>query len=105
MKETMGQIIRRLRKCNDWTQEDLAGRLAVSSKVISKWESDRGAPDALMLPVIADVFGVYIDNLYGRIVETEPHFDLCTEFPWKDDGVMREVTCNGRKIIKVKTIG
>ena len=32
-------------------------------------------------------------------------FDLCTELPFPDDTIMREVLCNGRKIIKVKPIG
>lgn len=33
------------------------------------------------------------------------HFDLCTELPFPDDTIMREVLCNGRKIIKVTPIG
>ncbi len=33
------------------------------------------------------------------------HFDLCTELPFPDDTIMREVLCNGRKIINVKPIG
>ena len=33
------------------------------------------------------------------------HFDLCTELPFPDDTIMREVLCNGRKIVKVKIIG
>ena len=33
------------------------------------------------------------------------HFDLCTELPFPDDTIMREVLCNGRKIIKVNPIG
>ena len=39
MKETMGQIIRRLRKERNLTQEELAESLYVSRTAISKWES------------------------------------------------------------------
>ena len=46
-----------------------------------------------------------IHNLFGKDVKTENHFDLCTELPFPDDTVIREVLCNGRKIIKVKPIG
>jgi len=38
MKETMGQVIRRLRKEHNLTQEELAEQLNVSNQAVSKWE-------------------------------------------------------------------
>ena len=45
MKETMGQIIRRLRKERNLTQDELAEQLGVTFQAISKWENDTGMPD------------------------------------------------------------
>ena len=43
MKEkTLGKRIAELRKYKDWTQADLAEKLMVSDKAVSKWESDKG---------------------------------------------------------------
>ena len=37
--ETMGSVIRRLRMEREWTQEELAARIRVSSQAVSKWET------------------------------------------------------------------
>ena len=58
--------IARLRKERGMTQEALAEMIGVSAQTISKWENETTWPDVALLPVIADVFGVTIDALYGR---------------------------------------
>ena len=45
------------------TQKELAERLNVSDKSVSRWERDDGAPDLALIPVIAEVFGVTCDEL------------------------------------------
>ncbi len=97
--------IQKFRKNLGLTQEDLANTLGVTFQAVSKWENAKAAPDITLLPTMAELFGCYIDELFGKRVKTELHFDLCTELPFPDDTVMREVLCNGRKIIKVKPIG
>lgn len=59
--------IARLRKERGMTQEALAEVIGVSSQTISKWETCVTYPDVALLPVLADVFGVTIDALYGRM--------------------------------------
>ena len=97
--------ILKYRKKSGLSQEELANQLGVTFQAVSKWENAKAAPDITFLPIMADIFGCYIDELFGRRVKIENHFDLCTELPFPDDTIMREVLCNGRKIIKVKPIG
>lgn len=65
MKETMGQIIRRLRKERYMTQDELAEQLGVTFQAISKWENDTGMPDISQVIPLATVFNVSTDVLFG----------------------------------------
>ncbi len=89
------------RKKNGLSQEELAGKLGVTFQAVSKWENAKAAPDIAFLPVMADIFGCYIDELFSREVKTVIHYDLCAELPWHDDEVIRKVICQGKKIIEV----
>ncbi len=62
-KKTIGGFIAALRKASGMTQKDLAERLHVSDKTISRWERDDGTPDLSAIPVIAEIFGVTCDEL------------------------------------------
>lgn len=50
-------------KANGMIQKDLAERLNVSDKTVSRWERDDGAPDLAVIPVIAEIFDVTCDEL------------------------------------------
>ena len=65
MKETMGQIIRRLRQERGFTQEELAGRVGVTFQAVSKWETDTGMPDISQVVPLATALGVNPDVLFG----------------------------------------
>ena len=67
MNETMGQIIRRLRKERNLTQEELAEQLDVTFQAVSKWENDAVMPDISQVVPIANVFGVSTDVLFGTV--------------------------------------
>ena len=62
-KKTIGCFIAALRKANGMTQKDLAEKLNVSDKTVSRWERDDGAPDLAVIPVIAEIFDVTCDEL------------------------------------------
>lgn len=62
-KKTIGGFIAALRKANGMTQKELAERLNVSDKTVSRWERDDGAPDLAVIPIIAEIFGVTCDEL------------------------------------------
>ena len=62
--------IRTLRENAGLTQAELAERVGVSEKVVSKWECGETKPSAEVLPALADAFGISIDALF------EHHHDL-----------------------------
>lgn len=61
--KTMGKFIAALRKANGMTQKELAEKLNVSDKSVSRWETDEGSPDLSLIPVIAEIFQVSCDEL------------------------------------------
>ena len=58
-----GAVIRELREKKNLTQAELAEKLNVSDKTVSKWETAKGYPDISLLEPIARVFGVSITEL------------------------------------------
>ena len=58
-----GAVIKELREKNHLTQVELAEKLCVSDKTVSKWETAKGYPDISLLGPIAKVFGVSIAEL------------------------------------------
>lgn len=62
-KKTIGSFIAVLRKANGMTQKELAEKLNVSDKTVSRWERDESAPDLTLIPVIAEIFNVTSDEL------------------------------------------
>ena len=71
-KHSIGKTIATLRKAKGWTQVELAEKLNVSDKAVSKWESEAGLPEISQLPTMATLFGVTIDYLLtGKTPEKE----------------------------------
>ena len=58
-----GPAIRQLREARHMTQSDLAEKLGVSSKTVSKWETARGLPDITLLQPLAQALGVSVIEL------------------------------------------
>lgn len=71
--EKFGSFLVQLRKQKGLTQKDLAQRLFISDKAVSKWERGLSMPDIALLPPLAEVFGVTITELLSgqRIGEPE----------------------------------
>lgn len=63
MNETIGSRISKYRKAKSMTQEELAGKLGVSSQAVSKWENDASCPDISLLPQLCRVLGITSDEL------------------------------------------
>lgn len=69
---TLGNRISYHRKKLGLTQEALAKQLDVTNQAVSKWEADLCCPDVMLLPKIADIFGITVDELFGRERQAEP---------------------------------
>ena len=62
-KKTIGSFIAALRRANGLTQRQLAEKLCVSDKAVSRWERDEALPDLSIIPELADIFGVTADEI------------------------------------------
>ena len=60
----IGNKIRELRKANNLTQEQLATTLNISTQAVSKWEVGASYPDITMIPILAALFKVSLDELF-----------------------------------------
>ena len=62
-KQSIGEFLATLRKANGYTQQEVADRLGISNRTLSGWECDKVLPDILLLPVLADIYGVTVDEI------------------------------------------
>ena len=58
-----GKLIAEMRKKQGLTQQQLADKMNLSNKTISKWESGNGCPDLSNLPMLAETLGISVDEL------------------------------------------
>lgn len=61
--QTLGMMIATLRKEQGMTQLELAEKMGVTDKAVSKWERDLSYPDINSIPKLAEIFHVSVDDL------------------------------------------
>ena len=71
MKKTLGTMIAELRKQHGMTQLELAEKMGVTDKAVSKWERDLSCPDINSLPKLAELLGVSVEELMQVKKEAE----------------------------------
>lgn len=62
-KMSLGSMIAELRKEKGLTQLELAEKMNVTDKAVSKWERDLSIPDAASMPRLAEILGITVDDL------------------------------------------
>ncbi|MBR3817571.1 MAG: helix-turn-helix transcriptional regulator [Clostridia bacterium] len=97
-ESNIGERIAYYRRLNAMTQEELAKRLNISTQAVSKWEQKITSPDIMLLPELASIFNISIDELFGKKVNTEPVFNLVDNVPWGDDRQIRIAVYHGKKL-------
>lgn len=68
---TLGENLQKLRREAGLSQEEVAGRLFVSRQSVSKWENGQAEPGVENLKALADLYGVTLDQLAGRLSQGE----------------------------------
>ena len=84
MEMTIGKRIAALRREKNLKQDDLAQMLEVSPQAVSKWENDQTCPDISLLPKLAKILGVSVDELLSGKQELQPVVTLIPEDQRKD---------------------
>ena len=74
-KQTLGMMISSLRKEKGMTQLELAERMGVTDKAVSKWERDLSFPDINSIPKLAEIFEVSVDELMQVKTDTKENID------------------------------
>ena len=70
-KKTLGTMIAELRKQHGMTQLELAEKMGVTDKAVSKWERDLSCPDINSIPNLAEILGVSVEELMQIKKEAE----------------------------------
>ena len=59
----IGEVIRKYRKDQNMTQEEMAKRLGVTAPAVNKWENGNSYPDIMLLAPIARLLDISLDTL------------------------------------------
>lgn len=78
---SIGKNIAKYRKSLGLTQEELGVKLGVTNQAVSKWESEVSMPDVMLLPEIATVLGISLDDIYGIVKEPKKVSVSADDFP------------------------
>ena len=73
--QNMGALIANLRKAKGMTQKDLAERMNVTDKAVSKWERNLSCPDVNSIPRLAEVLGIGVEELMTAAPKQEEKQD------------------------------
>ncbi len=84
-QSTLGAYIRALRVQQKMTQAQLADKVGVTDKAVSKWERDISFPDMALFPQLADILGVTVNDLLTECVEEEQPSRLLQIFEMSHD--------------------
>ena len=77
-KYVTGAMIKKLREERKMTQAELAGRICVSDKAISKWETGKGYPDITLIEPLSDALGISVIELMSGedVINTNTSFNM-----------------------------
>ena len=98
-QEKIGRFITELRKEKKMTQIDLANKLGITDRAISKWENGRGMPDLSLLPPLCEILDVSINELLsGARLDKKDYQEKLEE------NIINTIDYTDKKIRKTKKI-
>lgn len=86
---TLGAKLAKLRRENQYTQEQLASLLGVSRQAISKWESDVAFPETEKLIRMSELYGCSLDYLLKESMEADHTYEERPQAPAEEDSSIR----------------
>ena len=99
MENTLGKRIAALRREKGMKQDELAEKMQISPQAVSKWENDQTCPDISVLPTLAKLFGISVDELLTGKKEAETRVvSLEDGAEHKNKVIHLEITDDGDKI-------
>lgn len=110
---TIGMKIAECRKALGITQSALAEKLDVTNQAVSKWENDQCYPDVTLLPKLAAIFEISIDELFDcgtretvlpEIHDGKTEEEPAADYGWEDDDAYRIVLFRGHQLIEEQKI-
>ena len=101
-QEKIGKFILELRREKNMTQQELADKIGVTDRAISKWENGRGLPDlSLMIPLCKEL-GITINELIsGEQIEKKDYQSKLEENIFKTIDYTNRKFANKNKILKI----
>ena len=97
--------IAQLRKEAGMTQEQLGNALGLTYQSVSKWENGLSCPDVQLLPQLANLFHVTLDDLFGREAPQpertaeQEEMEMERTLPWPDDDTLYAVMYHGHQLL------
>lgn len=98
-KIKIGEFIASLRKEQNMTQLDLANKLGITDRAVSKWENGRGMPDLSLIKPLCDALSITVNELFcGEKIDKE----LFTEKA--EENIVNTLSFSEKKIRKTKVV-
>ena len=112
---TIGNKIKELRRARGMSQGNLADELGITSQAVSKWETGTSAPEITLLPDLAGIFGIAIDDLFDYSTEKRME-KICsmievgrvfsnTEFSQEESFLLHEVDTDPDNYAAISLLG
>lgn len=98
---TIANNLRKLRLEKSYTQEQVAGMLLVSPQSVSRWECGTTLPEVTLLPEIAKVFGVTVDDLFRENCLAYPNYAQRLLAVYESSGKFEDFVAARREFLKL----
>ena len=95
-----GRFIAELRKEKNMTQRNLADKLGVTDRAISKWENGRGLPDVSLMKPLCEILGISVTELLNGERTKETDVQVKMEETFYEVLVDREIQIKNTRDIK-----
>ena len=98
----IGKFIAECRKKQDLTQAQLAERLAITNRAVSKWETGKAMPDSSIMLALCDCLGISVNDLLSGEIVTMEHYNKELEKNLLE--VMKQKEQSDRRLLTIEWV-